>query len=506
MLLHLSKSKLIIGTVIAILFFFLWIKFFYPTKDLTISNNELAIAFIVKVLAGFAFIAIYFDYYSRGSLTVDSTIFLAQSKTLAEVFYESPLDYFKLLTGIGENDALVQKYLSTTLHWSAGSMTVLNDSKNVLKVNSVIYFISRGNEYVHITIIAFFSFLGVINFYKTFKPYIHFSKRLFFWLLLLVPSTLFWTSGLLKEPFLFIGLSFFIRALLLKESRIKSFLFGLLGLILLIAFKPYVLLCLLPAILFFILAKYIFKYNWIWTTVVLSVLTVLFFSIKSPRETITHYLSRKQFDFINIGKGGLHAAADTCIYYFQPEQYKYLEIKDTLVELKQKTDSYIIHFGGNEKPIPVTLKPKGEKWIIIYKGVSGASYIPSTYINNSFKQLLINIPEALTNSILRPFPNDPGRNLKYPAMFEVWLLIGFTIFTFLFNFKKPTKEVLVLILSILLFCLLLSLIIGWTTPVLGAIARYRFPVYLGFVIALLLINNEFKFNKTKQGDFIDSKD
>jgi hypothetical protein len=481
---------LIIGTVITILILFLWIKFFFPTKNIAITKNELSIAFLVKVVAGFGFIAVYFDYYSRGSLTVDSTIFLAQSKTLAEVFYKSPLDYFKLLTGIGENEYLIQKYLSTTLHWSAGEMTVLNDSKNVLKINSVIYFISQGNEYVHTTIIAFFSFIGIINIYKTFEPFIHFSKRVFFWILLLIPSTLFWTSGILKEPFLFIGISFFIRSILYKESKIKSICFGLIGLILMIGFKPYVLLCILPALIFYLLAKYFFKYNWIWSSLSLLILTVIFFSFSKPRDTITHYLSRKQFDFINIGKGGLHAAADTCIYYFQPEQYKYLQIKDSTVELKQKTNAYIIHFGGIEKPIPVTLTPKGEKWIVIYKGVSGASFIPATYINNSFKQLLINIPEALANSILRPYPNDPGRNLKYPAMLEVWLFIIAILFTFILNFRKPNQKELILILSILIFCLLLSMIIGWTTPVLGAIARYRFPVYLGFALILLILNKK----------------
>jgi hypothetical protein len=54
--------------------------------------------------------------------------------------------------------------------------------------------------------------------------------------------------------------------------------------------------------------------------------------------------------------------------------------------------------------------------------------------------------------------------------------------------------------SIILFATILLLLIGWITPISGAIFRYRFPVQLALVIiGILLIDpakiKQFSFNK-----------
>jgi hypothetical protein len=44
-----------------------------------------------------------------------------------------------------------------------------------------------------------------------------------------------------------------------------------------------------------------------------------------------------------------------------------------------------------------------------------------------------------------------------------------------------------IILGLLLFAIGLTLLIGWTTPVLGAITRYRFPAQMAIVLIGLII-------------------
>src|SRR5690606_17670490 len=103
-----------------------------------------------------------------------------------------------------------------------------------------------------------------------------------------------------------------------------------------------------------------------------------------------------------------------------------------------------------------------------FKNRRSDGYIGVTLINNSFTQLLKNIPEALSNVLLRPFINDPGSWLKYPAILELILLYLFIIYAFLHRKKLTSNEVGLLIAAII-FIIGLSLIIGWVTPVLGAI-------------------------------------
>ena len=119
-------------------------------------------------------------------------------------------------------------------------------------------------------------------------------------------------------------------------------------------------------------------------------------------------------------------------------------------------------------------------------------YIEIEDINDSFSQLLINIPGAIRNCLLRPYISDPGTWMKYPAIIEMWLVLLFIVYVFLKR-RKINEGVRVIIVSLLLFIFTLSIIIGLITPVLGAIVRYRLPITIAIVIiGLLIIKPHFK--------------
>ena len=139
-----------------------------------------------------------------------------------------------------------------------------------------------------------------------------------------------------------------------------------------------------------------------------------------------------------------------------------------------------------EAPVPVTLHPNDEKWPIYFYNKQSYGFIALTPINNSPIQLLKNVPEALTNALFRPFLNDPGSWLKYPAVLETVFLFLFFIYTLLRK-KKLSQDEIAITIGIGLFVLILLLTIGWVTPVLGAIVRYRIPAYIGILIISLVI-------------------
>jgi hypothetical protein len=454
-------------------------------------------AFLIKLLVGFLFNYIHERTYGQGDLSHDGGTFLIEAKYLNDVFFQSPKHYFQLLTGIGETPALIQQHLSMTEYWSAGDLTLINDSKNVIRVHSIIHFFSGGQMMIHLALMCLISLLAVKNLYLSIKKYVAIDKTVLFWALLLIPSTIFWTSSLLKEPLLFFGISLFLRAILYEEIVWRKTTFFSVSILLLIGFKPYVLLILIITLTFTSIYKFLFKQKFVVASLFIIFFTLLIsFVVEKPKETVINYLTRKQFDFVNVGKGGLHVVADTCFFYFQPHQYESLKIIGDKIYLTKNITAYKAHFGSTQKPVVVYLQPNKKAWKMYYFHPGCMSYIETTPINNSSIQLIKNIPEALVNSVIRPWPSDPGSKLKLISFIESLGLFVFLVYAVWKRRKLDENEKLV-VFGLMTFALLLFLLIGWTTPVLGAIARYRFPAQLAlFIVGFILLKSS-KFNLWK---------
>lgn len=476
--------------VYSVCFFLALVLLTYKWKAIQIKELKpwvMPTAFAIKVAAGLILFLVHIQTYGVDELSHDGETFFKEGKYLNDLFYQSPRVYFSFLTGIGESEQLVQKYLYMTEYWSGNTLTLTNDSKNVIRVHSILHFFSMNSYYVHLSALCLLSLIGVRNLFLSFKQYVHLKHHHLFWILLLVPSTIFWTSSLMKEPMLFFGMSLLVRSIFVRDKRITRLIFFILALFLLIGFKPYVLICILVALMCVAIYRYIFSYRLAPTLLTLAVMFVIFAAfMKGPKDQIVHFLTRKQFDFVNVGKGGIHAYGDTCFYYFQPGQYDAVKMDGNRLQVIKPVDSYIIEFGTTKKPVSIHLEPSNDTLIVTYFANGCLSFIETTPINDSFLQLMKNIPEALVNSFLRPFPSDPGSNLKFFSMLEVWLIITFLIFALIKHRKLENREKSV-VFGLFIFALLLLLLIGWTTPVIGAITRYRFPAQLALIILGLII-------------------
>lgn len=475
--------------VYTLLFTFLLLLLTYRSRLFHLpglSHWMMPTAMIIKLVAGLLLFLLHIQTYGIDELSHDGETFFKEGRYLNDVFFASPIDYFKLLTGIGENDTLIHKYLYMTEYWSAGDLSIVNDSKNVIRVHSLIHFFSFNSVFIHLSIFCLISLAALKNLYLSLKPYTSISDKILFWILLLVPSTIFWTSSMMKEPLMFLGLSMLLRSILVQEDKWIRLFFLLGAIALMLCFKPYVLFGAMIAILIALCFKYLFSGKLMLTLIFLCSVTTLFIIIfQKPRDVAVHYLTRKQFDFENVGKGGLHTEGDTCFYYFKPAVYEKLKFDNRTIQILEPVDSYIIHFGSTKSPIPIKLYPNGKKLRITYFTPGCKSFIETTPIDESFVQLMKNIPEALTNSYLRPYFFDPGSRLKYLSMIEIWMLTGFLFYAFFKRRELNTNEKAIIV-GMLVFALILLLLIGWTTPVIGAIARYRFPAQLALVVVGLI--------------------
>lgn len=486
--------------VILFLLFFLGFRYIKAFRIPDINPWYSSIGFTIKVAFGYYFLFIYSEFYGNGSLSADAGSFMLESEVLNNVFYKSPKDYFQLLFALGDQTELTAQYLTRTNHWDAGSQAILSDNRNILRIQSVIQFISFGNASIHILVMCFISMIGVKHLCIGIRTKTKLSFTKTFWILLLIPSILFWASGILKEPFMFLGFGLFIRSILGNEKGIKKWLFFVIGSILLIAFKPYVIICIIPAILFYFFYKKLPKFKLVGALMILLALFFLsIFTFKSTSEKALTLMTRKQFDFINIARGGLHVNNEESFYFFRIDQVDELIFKGDSIRLKKPMDILILKHGSMEEPIPKRLYPSEKYYFVYYNNIQSDGYIPVTLINNSPLQLVYNIPESLENVLFRPYFTDPGSWLKYPATIELILIYAFLLFSFIKR-RVLSEDDKNLIYSILLFIFLLSLTIGWVTPVLGAIARYRIPILVGLVfIALIRIDPQrIKSNKKAQ--------
>lgn len=454
-------------------------------KATGLTRKQLLLGWFVKVFFGVCFILIHSEIYGIGAITVDWEEYIHDSIVLNNVAYQSFETYLKFLFGFS-TDADTYQYLMNTNHWSAGDMGIINDSRNVLRVNSLLVFVSGGQVYVHVLFFAFFSFLGLVELFRAFKEKLSYSQRFFWIALILFPSLGFWSSSVLKEPLMLTGLALLIHALLGNLKGYALFWRVALGTILMLLFKPYVLVCFLVCLPVYFLGKKVFKKRFFLAPIVVFGAFLLFFAVNSTlRKDLTHRLTRMQFDFMNVGRGGMHVAADSVFFYFHQDQYGSLEFNDdNTVRVKDELIAKKVTPGLKYPFDDVRLNATDGPWEIIFVGTQCGSYIEPTPINNSFVQLLNNIPEAFVNAAFRPTFWDQGGLLKIANFLETIALFSFLIFSLIRTSGFTNWDIRNEQIFLACFAILLLVLIGWTTPVLGALVRYRVPAYL----AILLIS------------------
>jgi hypothetical protein len=477
--------------VISVLFFlvllvFLRTRSFFQSPEL--NPWMLPFAFALKCSVGFIFLQLYVFQYDNPQLKTDAGAFFHESKILNTVYNESPNDYFKLMSGIGATDALSEKYLGETNHWDSGDQAIFHDNRNIIRIHALLQYISLGSIVVHMIFFSFLSLLGTYLLFLALRNRGSVKPWVIFLLLLLLPNIIFWSSGILKEPIILFGIGALAYAITDKTSNLKKWGFGILGLIALLSFKPYIFIALIPSGIVYALYSYLPRYK-LATSIGIPLLLGFIFMLSFPSvlEKGTHILSRKQSDFSNVGRGGMHVKSeqDSIFYYFTPDQYNYLTISGDSVWLNEEIDAYKVKFGSLVPPVPARLKPTKIAWTHHFSQDRANSFIEINPINDQPIRLLTSAHIAIFNTLFRPLPTDPGGTFKYLAFLETLFLFGLIAWTLLRHKPLSTKE-RGFILASVVFCLLLSLLIGWTTPVLGAIHRYRFPIQLAMIVCIIV--------------------
>lgn len=384
-------------------------------------------AFYLKVLAGLGLTYIYTSYYPDRS-KADIFKYFDDSEIMYQAIHSAPADYLHMVSGINnDNQHFDSLYYGKMNNWYRKYETVTyNDSHTIIRINAVIRLISFGFFQVHNIIFIILSFIGLLALYKTFCRYFTERKYWLFAAVFLVPSVVFWSSGAMKESILFFAIGVFIysfQQILFSSVNIKWILLATVGIVFLFFTKMYVLAVLVPVL---------FGNLWI-------VLT-------GNRHALAKQIISLLF-FVNLA---------LLIGWYYPE-YNVFDL-----------------FVG-----------KQHDFIGLARFENAGSLIEPIPVEPHFSSFLIYSPQAIVNTLFRPYPWEISSVLMLPAIAENLLLILFILLAVFFH-KKEIRHARIIWLCVF-FALGLSVIIGITTPVLGALVRYRVPLLPFLYIALFLI-------------------
>lgn len=442
--------------------------------------------FWLKILSGIVLSIIYTEYYGDGKLSGDTIHYYEDGQVLNKVFFESPSDYFTLMVSSGSSD-LVEKRMSASCHWTRSNMDQFNDNRFIIRINSIISFISFNSYFVHVAIFVMLSLLGLILFFKSIQEFIPRYQKEILLLIVLFPSILFWTSSILKESLLIFGFGMLIYGVrFFGEYSFRKLMFIILGLIVLLNTKVYFLLCLLPALIVYLISDKSWKGNLLKISGLIGgAIFFLYLNSFSDSFNITKFVSQKQQDFELVGKGGIYFMDDANFYRVPFENAESIRRLRNSVIIEKEIIAEVKSFGSKNYSSQKTLK-EGSLYEFYEEQMPSQSAFHVPLVKGKWYTIVFYSPVFISNVFLMPYPWQNGSNLKWLNIFENLLLISLIVFTIRYRRKKDDIDQKLLFCS-LIFILLFYLVIGATTPIVGALVRYKTPAFLIWILLFLSI-------------------
>lgn len=461
------------------LFGVLW----WVSNRLKINKYLIFFLFSVKICASIVFLQVYIPDQNGEVHASDAHAYFFEGKVLNSVWDESPSDYFKLLTGIGSSEELEFKYLEEEVfHWSHRNKAY-NDNENIIRLNSLIHFYSLNNPLIHAVTFSFLSLIGFILLALFIEMFSGISNRLILLTLVLLPSTLFWTSSILKEPMVIFGIGCSLALFLKLKNYVRYPLF-IIGIATMLLFKPYILLFLTPGIIIGTVF-YFLPTEKIYTPILMTLagLTIAF-SIPKTRDFIIFKTSKQQFDFNNISRGGVYFEYEDIIARVSPSQYEKVEFNKEKLNIKSEIIADIVMYEDRISPQSINIKPSSKELKVVHIFDLAKSYNELTQFD-SVGGMISLAPQAFWNGFIRPFPWDSGR-FSVIAFFETLFLLGLVSITILRRHKLSNGQKTIVFVCGLFFLILIYLT-GLTTPSFGAIIRYRIPAHWALVAVVFIM-------------------
>jgi hypothetical protein len=336
---------------ILIFIFYLFIFSFIITivpffKNSGIYKLNLIALFIIKVLAGVAYGIFYtLPKYHKDS---DTWRFYRLSTSETKWLLKSPFSFAK--------DLFYHHYKSSGNLFS-GVNSYWNDLKSnlIIKITAVFNVLTGSSYYVNVIFFNFLFLIGLVAIFKALSSFFPHKKWAILFGIFLLPSTLFWCSGIHKDGLILsaIGVTIYCFCKLgEKKYALKYWVFILLSFLLIFSLRNYILFAMLPAIFCWMLCE---KYPKLKKEIfvvcyVVGIMIVFIIPFFSHSINPLLLLSTKQHEFLQLTAG---SQAQTDV--LQPTVSSFISLLPSAVDMaffrphitEAKNLFYVLAIGEN---------------------------------------------------------------------------------------------------------------------------------------------------------------
>ena len=189
--------------------FVIWkLRFF---NDGTLPRKLIVLGFLIKLAAGTALGWVYSSYYSDRT-KADTYRYFDDSEVLYSSIHESPSSYWKMVSGWDSDSPELQAYYDQMNYWY-DTYSPINDNRAMIRTNAFLRLFSGGHYHIHLVFVCFLALIGVVAATKALAKFHPEYSTPFFLLFILLPSVVFWGSGLMKDSLGVFTLGLTIHAL-----------------------------------------------------------------------------------------------------------------------------------------------------------------------------------------------------------------------------------------------------------------------------------------------------
>lgn len=429
----------VVSIYILVILFVAW--FLLPHKSYR-DKKILSLALLFHILGGLAFAFVYQYYYGNG----DTMYYFSGGSKFLGVLFENPETYFELFFSNYDSIGAENAYYVQDIQYFRS-----NELWMMVRISSVFTFLGANLFLPTTVLMSVIGFIANWKIYEALKKIVQ-EKVKYFYVILFLPSVIFWGNGLMKDTVVFfsVGYGFWLFSELIYK-RIIQF-----------SFEDYLNILL---VIFLMYLTYILK-SYVALIFIMTLFVVSYFSVFRSIESIVMKIFIS-LSFITI-LVFLALALQNVIF-------------ETLDSFQDETVDRLKGFHS-------------------WHTEQGGSTYSLGEIEYTATGLVKKIPAALNVTYFRPYLWEVKTVFMLVTALEsliffgifIYFLISFKGRKFLTSFKNP------LLLFSLLFFIIFGFIVGLTSYNFGALARYKLiclPFFTGWILILI---NYFKGKLTEQ--------
>lgn len=207
-------------------------------------------AFLLRAIGSIAIGLVYFYYFKNG----DTLYYFRNGVLLKEAFLDNPSSNWIVFFSEFFHDEIIQiSYVPVNYLAKANAYMML-------RVNALLSIISFDSYFATGLFYSFFSFVGIWKLFTVFAGLYPGAHKRLALSILYFPSVVMWGSGIFKDTLTIGGLGLVVyliyRLLIKRQFRAKYIILLLISFYLVGIVKSYVLIALVPSIIFYVLNQY----------------------------------------------------------------------------------------------------------------------------------------------------------------------------------------------------------------------------------------------------------